>query len=95
MDSGIEIRKTHDYELWYSSLSGRVQAQISARLERIQDAGHFGDVKHIGDKLCELRWKNGLRIYFCRTEKDTIVLLIGGLKNAQEKDIKKARLLLE
>ena len=90
----IEIRKTLDFEFWYSSLSERVQIQIAARLERIQNTGHFGSVKNIGGKLCELRWKNGWRIYFCRQAKDTIVLLIGGNKHGQEKDIKKARFLL-
>jgi putative addiction module killer protein len=67
---------------------------LEARLERIETSGHFGDVKHLGDGLCELRWKSGLRIYFCKHEENAILLLLGGIKNAQTKDIKQARLLL-
>lgn len=89
----MEIRKTLDYDLWFQSLAVRTQLQITARLERIQHAGHFGDSKNLGEQLFELRWKNGYRIYFCRQE-NIIILLLGGSKHEQQKDIKKARNML-
>jgi putative addiction module killer protein len=88
------LKKTIEFTEWLTSLTWKEQGQVDARLERIQNAGHFGDAKSLGDGLAELRWKNGWRVYFMKTSRDTIILLIGGHKNAQEKDIKKARLLL-
>ena len=41
MDIMMEIRKTPDYDLWFQSLAVRTQLQITARLERIQHAGHL------------------------------------------------------
>ncbi len=90
----ISIRKTTEFSEWLNNLTWKEQGQINARLERIQNSGHFGDAKSLGNGLAELRWKNGWRIYFFKEDKYMIVLLVGGHKNAQEKDIQKARLLL-
>jgi putative addiction module killer protein len=57
----------------------------------------FGDVKRIDLQIAELRWKNGRRIYFCWAEdekEEFIILLIGGNKNSQKKDIQRARNIL-
>ena len=88
------IKKTFEFDEWYQGLREKEQFQIDARLERIQSSNHFGDAKYLGDSLAELRWKNGWRIYFFRESLTGIILLIGGSKNAQEKDIQRARLLL-
>ena len=72
----------------------KTKAQVLARLYRISEYGHFGDAKHLNEKLSELRWKNGLRIYFTlihNTEKQLVLLLVGGTKNSQKKDILKAK----
>jgi putative addiction module killer protein len=90
----ISIKRTSEFNEWLSSLTLREQGQINARLERIRSSNHFGDAKNLGNGLAELRWKNGWRIYFFKEGKDLIVLLVGGQKNAQEKDIQKAQLLL-
>jgi putative addiction module killer protein len=90
----ISIKKTPEFTEWLESLNSKEQGQIYARLERIQNSSHFGDAKSLGDGLAELRWKNGWRIYFFKEGKNMIVLLVGGHKNAQEKEIKKARFLL-
>lgn len=90
----ILIRRTREFSDWLVGLTFKEQAQINARLERICSSHHFGDAKSLGQGLAELRWKNGWRVYFFREGKDGIVLLIGGIKNAQKKDIEKARLLL-
>lgn len=94
MDSMFGIRKTPEFEMWYQKLNEKEQVQIDARLERIKNAHHFGDAKGIGEGLAELRWKNGFRIYFFKNSPSEIVLLLEGNKNAQEKDIRRARLLL-
>lgn len=93
----IKITKTPDFEEWLKRLTIKEQAQVEARLYRIEAFGHFGDVKHLEGSdypLFELRWKNGWRIYFYREEKAAIKLLVGGKKNDQKKDIKKAETLL-
>jgi putative addiction module killer protein len=57
---------------------------------------YFGDHKSLGDDLLELRWKNGRRVYYTLILKEELtIVLLGGLKNAQQKDIKKARKILE
>jgi putative addiction module killer protein len=94
MGSIIEIKKTSEFEEWYEGLRDKEQMLIDARLQRIENAGHFGDAKYLGDGLAELRWKNGWRVYFFKESLVGIILLIGGSKNAQEKDIQRARLLL-
>lgn len=61
---------------------------------RIELHGHFGDSKYLGDKLFELRWKSGIRVYYFKSDRNEIKLLLGGDKNAQEKDIQKAKTLI-
>ncbi len=68
---------------------------ILARFTRIEQFNHFGDVKYIGNGIAELRWKSGFRIYFTRINLESILVLNGGIKNAQKKDIKKAKLLIQ
>ena len=90
----MEIVTTEDFAKWFHRLTHREQAQINARLARIEAFGHLGDWKYLGDSIAELRWKNGRRIYFSKIGNKIILLLSGGLKNAQKKDIQKARIIL-
>ncbi len=93
----IKMRKTPEFDSWFSDLQLKEQAQVESRLYRIEAFGHFGDCKALegcGGALCELRWKNGWRVYFCREGRSVILLLVGGKKNDQKKDIKKANVLL-
>lgn len=80
--------------MWLESLSDKEQSQVKARLNRILVHNHFGDAKILGGGLSELKWKNGRRIYFSIIERKIILLLIGGNKNGQDKDIKNARFLI-
>lgn len=73
----------------------KYEAQIRKRLLAIQESGYFGDCKSLGDGLFELRGNNGRRIYFTRVGEKRLLMLLGGLKNEQEKQIKKARHMLE
>lgn len=93
--SSIEIIKTQEFVGWTKKLSKKEQRMIDSRLSNIQEFQHFGDCKNVGENLLELRWRNGRRVYFSRLSKTSILFLVGGLKNAQKKDIKKACLLYE
>jgi putative addiction module killer protein len=64
------------------------------RLDRIAIDGHFG-VTNFFDGIIELKWKSGLRIYTARLGQVVIVVLAGGTKHGQSKDINKAKKLLE
>ena len=91
----MKLKKTKEFNKWHSSLGLPFKQLVDARLLRIQEHEHFGDAKMLTKKLAELRWKNGIRVYFAKEDDETIILILGGLKNAQKKDIKKAKLLLQ
>ncbi|NGX53870.1 MAG: hypothetical protein K1000chlam4_00590 [Chlamydiae bacterium] len=90
----ISIKSTEEFEEWLENQPLKYEAQIRKRLLAIQEHDHFGDFKGLGKGLYELRWKNGRRVYFARIGEDTILLLLGGIKNEQNKQIKKARAML-
>jgi len=93
----VRLRRLPEFHEWLSGLSPKNRAQIDARLLRIQDSDHFGDARYLGDGLAELRWKSGMRVYFSRMEDEqgkAVLLILGGTKHGQDKDISKARVLL-
>ena len=78
---------------WLNSIRDKkTVAAIDVRLDRIV-LGNFGDCKAIGDDLYELRIFSGpgYRIYFGREETSIIILLSGGDKSSQKRDIDKAK----
>ena len=91
------IRTTTEYDTWFDGLTTKAQASIEKRLLKISETGHFGKNpnkhKDLGEGLEELKFhdQNGMRIYFVRTSEAEITLLLGGFKNGQNKDNKKAR----
>ncbi len=74
----------------------RGKISIARRIERMS-YGNFGDMKSVGDEVLELRITTGpgYRVYFTRYKNTIIVLLIGGDKSTQSKDISKAKKLRE
>ena len=84
---------TAEYEKWLKSQGKTVQALIDSRLERVVSHYHFGDRKTLGS-IAEFRWKSGLRVYFA-VQDTKLILLLGGKKGAQKKDIKKAKKIFE
>jgi putative addiction module killer protein len=68
------------------------QQRIDARLTRVQ-LGNFGDSKSVGEGVLELRvdYGPGYRVYFGRDGQDVVILLVGGDKRTQAKDIDTAR----
>ena len=90
-----EILKTDNFIDWYSSQSISTKLQIDARLQRLVDYGHIGNSRHLSSSLFEMKWKNGLRIYFMFKGKQVVILLAGGTKHGQERDIQRAKKLKE
>jgi putative addiction module killer protein len=88
------IEKTDEFDKWYRKLKDlKAKAKILFRIQKIEENGHFGDCKSVGDGIREIRihFAKGYRIYFKERKGKIIVLLAGGDKSSQEKDIKKAK----
>ncbi len=88
----IEIRKTGISAKWIDDLSDiRARARVLIRIERLR-AGNPGDVKPVGESVSEMRidYGPGYRVYYKKTGQKIVVLLAGGDKRTQSKDIKTA-----
>ena len=92
-DSGdVEIELTPQFVAWRARLrDARALAKIADRLTRLQ-FGHWGDVKPIGEGVSELRIDvgPGYRVYYTRRGEVIYLLLSGGDKSSQKRDIKRA-----
>ena len=77
---------------WMESLDSSIRYRIKSRLTRVTQ-GNFGDHEPLGDGLYELKFKfgSGYRIYYSEVHDEIILLLCGGDKKTQSKDIKLAR----
>ena len=81
------------FEKWFGGLRDyRASARIRQRLARLEQ-GHFGDAKSVGECVSELRvdYGPGYRVYFMRSGSVVVVLLCGGHKGSQARDIEEAR----
>ena len=88
----IEIRKTDVFVDWLDGLKDiRARARVLVRIERLA-AGNPGNVKPVSEGVSELRidYGPGYRVYFKKRGKELIILLAGGDKSTQSKDIRKA-----
>ena len=88
----IEIRKTEVFAKWLDGLHDiRARARILVRIERLA-AGNPGDVKSVSEGLSELRidYGPGYRVYYKKQGQKVVILLAGGDKSTQAKDIKTA-----
>ena len=88
----IEVRKTDVFARWLDGLGDiQARARIQARIERLI-AGNPGDVAPVGEGISELRIDDGpgYRVYFQRRGRELILLLAGGDKSTQARDIKAA-----
>ena len=86
----IEIRKTDTFAKWIDGLRDvRARARILVRIERLS-LGNPGDVKPVGEGVSELRidYGPGYRVYYKKIGQTIVVLLAGGDKRTQGKDIK-------
>jgi putative addiction module killer protein len=89
----IEFKQTETFRKWRIRLKDeRIRALIASRLDRLA-FGNAGDVKPVGQGISELRidYGPGYRIYFQRRGNTIIILLCGGDKSTQAKDIQTAK----
>jgi putative addiction module killer protein len=98
MNSEFQIKVFEDNENhqepfteWLLSLNSVIRKRIFARIARLQ-VGNFGDCKQVGHRIFELRcfFGSGYRIYFGKEGNNIVILLSGGDKDSQKKDIRKA-----
>lgn len=93
----LEVRQTGTFLQWTVRLKDRrARYLIAARIDRLA-FGHFGDAKPVGQGVIELRihFGPGYRVYFQRRGETIVLLLCGGEKGTQAKDIEKAKRLAE
>jgi putative addiction module killer protein len=87
-----EVRETPEFTRWLAALKDqRAVLHVVRRIARVA-AGNFGDVKSVGGVVSELRidYGPGYRVYFTRRGSVLVVLLCGGDKRTQSRDIKRA-----
>ena len=88
----VEIRKTKIFAKWLDGLDDiRARARILVRIERLA-AGNPGDVKPVGEGVSELRidYGPGYRVYYKKKGRSVVILLAGGDKRTQSRNIKTA-----
>jgi putative addiction module killer protein len=87
------LRQTVGFQNWLDDLKDqRAQVRIAARL-RLAEAGNLGDWKTVGGEVSEMRvdYGRGYRLYFTRRGTLLIIMLAGGDKSSQKRDIKRAQ----
>lgn len=92
----LESNNNEPLTQWLKSLDSIIRKRILQRLLRLEE-GNFGDCKKIDDEIFELRFMfaSGYRIYFTQINNTIVLLINGGDKSSQSRDIKKAKELLK
>ena len=88
------IEKTAEFDKWIKKLNDlRAKAKILFRLQKLEKDEHFGNCEPVGDGIRELKinYAKGYSVYFKEIEGKIIILLVGGDKSTQQKDIDKAK----
>ena len=89
----IEIRQTDEYADWFDGLRDReARSRILVRIRRVS-LGNMGDVKALGDGVSELRitYGPGYRVYVKQQGDTLVILLAGGDKSSQKRDVERAK----
>lgn len=87
------VLQTPDFQAWFGGLQdGVAQKRILVRIGRLE-RGNFGDAKPVGEGVSELRIDHGpgYRLYFTRRGRELVILLCGGDKSSQRRDIRAAQ----
>jgi putative addiction module killer protein len=93
----IEVRQTAEFSHWLRRLKdAEAAARIVARLRRMEQ-GNPGDSRSVGRGVMEMRidYGPGYRVYYVRRGAEIVILLCGGDKRTQRRDIKRAQMLAE
>ena len=93
-----KIEKTDNFDKWLRKLKDlRAKAKILFRIQKIENDEHFGDCEPVGNGILELKidYAKGYRLYFKESDGKIIILLIGGDKSTQQRDIEKAKEILK
>ena len=88
----VEIRQTEVYARWFRRLRDRqARVRIDSRIRRLS-LGNAGDVRPVGEGVSEIRidYEPGYRVYFVQRGEVLVVLLAGGDKDSQERDVRRA-----
>ncbi|MGZ3410260.1 MAG: type II toxin-antitoxin system RelE/ParE family toxin [Xanthobacteraceae bacterium] len=88
----IQVEVTEEFDTWLRGLRDlQARVRILDRIRRLRD-GNPGDVKHVGKDISEMRISHGpgYRLYYTQRGKSLIILLCGGDKSSQKKDIARA-----
>ena len=92
----VLVNRTSVFDKWLDKLKDRTaKFIITSRIGRIEIDGYLGDYKSVGDNVYELRidYGCGYRVYFTYNGNEIIILLCGGDKSTQQKDIEKAKII--
>lgn len=90
----IEVRQTEEFTKWIGKLrDSTARAKIATRIRRIELQGNFGDVAPVGEGVSELRIHHGpgYRVYFVQDGDQIVILLCGGDRDSQDRDIATAK----
>lgn len=96
--SVYEVISTEEFRDWFNNLKDpSAISAVASRILRVQHQGNFGDFKNLGGGLYELRFikRKGYRIYYTVQGSKIVLLLYGGDKSKQNKDIELARKILK
>ena len=89
----LRVLQTEAFRRWLDNLQDtRAVVSVTRRLERVQ-RGNLGDVRSVGSGVSEMRisYGPGYRLYFVRRGADIVVLLCGGDKGSQDRDVQRAK----
>ena len=88
----LQINGKTPYRLWFKKLDAVTQDRIRRGITRLTE-GRFGDIENVGDNIFEMRFffGKGYRVYFTEKDNKIIIIICGGDKKTQNKDIAKAK----
>ena len=86
------IRRTNYFEKWFNKLSDNIQLVIDKYIKQLVK-GNFSNCKSVGEGIHEIKinYQKGYRVYFTNINGEIIILILGGDKSSQQKDIEKAK----
>jgi putative addiction module killer protein len=90
----LTTEKTSEFDKWIRKLKDiRAKSKILFRIQKLETDEHYGDCKPVGDGISEMKinYAKGYRVYFKEKDNKIVILLIGGDKSTQQKDIEKAK----